>query len=58
MAKKDDVKTADMGNLSTESANKPADMGDLKTKATKTVDLGRLTLPKFKKFQSIKKKDK
>lgn len=58
MAKKDDVKTADMGNLSTESANKPVDMGDLKTKATKTVDLGRLTLPKFKKFQSIKKKDK
>lgn len=46
---------ADMGGLNPESANKPADLGDLTTKPTKTVDLGRLNLPKFKKFNKIKK---
>lgn len=46
---------ADMGGLNPESANKPADLGDLNTKPTKTVDLGRLNLPKFKKFNKIKK---
>lgn len=45
----------DMGGLNPESANKPEDLGDLKTKPTKTVDLGRLNLPKFKKFTRIKK---
>lgn len=55
MAKKDDIKnTADMGDLSNESVNKPADMGDLQSKPTKTVDLGRLNLPKFKKFNKGK----
>lgn len=46
---------ADMGGLNPESVNKPADLGDLTTKPTKTVDLGRLNLPKFKKFNKIKK---
>lgn len=46
---------ADLGDLNPESANKPEDLGDLKTKPTKTVDLGRLNLPKFKKFKRIKK---
>lgn len=41
MAKKDDVKTSE-------------DLGNLKTKPTKTVDLGRLNLPKFKKFNKGK----
>lgn len=55
MAKKDDIKIAeDMGALSNDSAVKPEDMGDLKTEATKTVDLGRLNLPKFKKFNKGK----
>lgn len=45
---------ADLGDLNPESANKPADLGDLKTTPTKTVDLGRLNLPKFKKFNKIK----
>lgn len=54
MAKKDDIKTEDMGNMSDESVNKPADMGDLQSKPTKTVDLGRLNLPKFKKFNKGK----
>lgn len=45
----------DLGNLNPESVNKPADLGDLNTKPTKTVDLGRLNLPKFKKFKVIKK---
>lgn len=46
---------ADLGDLNTESENKPADLGDLNTKPTKTVDLGRLNLPKFKKFNKITK---
>ena len=46
---------ADMGGLNPESVNKPADLGDLTTKPTKTVDLGRLNLPKFKKYNKIKK---
>lgn len=46
---------ADLGGLNPESTNEPADLGDLKTKPTKTVDLGRLNLPKFKKFTRIKK---
>lgn len=46
---------ADLGDLNPESANKPEDLGDLNTKPTKTVDLGRLNLPKFKKFNKIKK---
>lgn len=55
MAKKDDVKTSeDLGNLSNDSNTKPADLGNLKTKPTKTVDLGRLNLPKFKKFNKGK----
>lgn len=55
MAKKDDIKVAeDMGALSNDSAVKPEDMGDLKTEPTKTVDLGRLNLPKFKKFNKGK----
>ena len=54
MAKKDDIKTEDMGNMSDESVNKPADMGDLQSTPTKTVDLGRLNLPKFKKFNKGK----
>ena len=55
MAKKDDIKiTEDMGNLSDDSNTKPADMGDLNIKPTKTVDLGRLNLPKFKKFNKGK----
>lgn len=45
---------ADMGGLNPESGNKPADLGDLNTKPTKTVDLGRLNLPKFKKFNKGK----
>lgn len=54
MAKKDDIKAEDMGNLSVDTATKPEDMGDLKTEPTKTVDLGRLNLPKFKKFNKGK----
>ena len=55
MTKKDDIKVAeDMGKLSNDSAVKPEDMGDLKSKPAKTVDLGRLNLPKFKKFNKGK----
>ena len=45
----------DLGDLNSESENKPTDLGDLNTEPTNTVDLGRLNLPKFKKFNKITK---
>lgn len=50
MAKKDDIK--DMGGLG-KNPDASHDMGNLdNSKPTKTVDLGRLNLPKFKKFKN------
>lgn len=46
--------TTDAGNLSEESDKKSADLGGLNDKPTKTIDLGRLNLPKFKKFNKGK----
>lgn len=53
MSKKDEIK--DMGGL--EKTTEPAqDMGGLdNSKPTKTVDLGRLNLPKFKKWAKFNK---
>ena len=53
MSKKDEIK--DMGSL--EKTTEPAqDMGSLdNSKPTKTVDLGRLNLPKFKKWAKFNK---
>lgn len=46
--------TTDAGDLNANSDNKSEDLGGLNDEPTKTIDLGRLNLPKFKKFNKGK----
>lgn len=53
--KKDSETKPETSDASETPKTDGADLGNLNTKPTKTVDLGRLNLPKFKKFNKITK---